>query len=65
LKIETIRFVARDEDEAYFIRAVLQLATGCVLMNAEDDVLTALVDVVTKAVGARQRAKAAGTPAPQ
>ncbi|HZM25817.1 MAG TPA: hypothetical protein VFB89_00490 [Gemmatimonadales bacterium] len=35
MRVETIRFVARNEDEAYFIRAMHQLAAGCLLLGAE------------------------------
>jgi hypothetical protein len=54
MKIETIRFVARDEDEAYFIRAMHQLAAGCLLLGAREQALTALVGVVSGVVGERQ-----------
>lgn len=58
MKVETIRFVARDEDEAYFIRAVHQLAAGCLLLGAREHALTALLDVVSRAVGERQEREA-------
>jgi hypothetical protein len=61
MKVETIRFVARNDEEAYFIRAVHQLATGCVVLGAREHALTALVDVVSRAVGERQRQEGKST----
>ena len=55
MKAETIRFVARNDDEAYFYRTVHHLAAGCLLLDAKDNAVTALLDVVSKAVGERQR----------
>lgn len=55
MKMETIRFVSRDDDETYFYRTVHQLAAGCVLLNATDLAVTALLAVVSKAVEESQR----------
>jgi hypothetical protein len=54
VKVETIRFATRDEDEAYFYRAMHHLASGCVQMGAREKALTALLEVVTTAVRERQ-----------
>ena len=55
MKMETIRFASRNDDETYFYRTVHQLAAGCVLLNATDHAVTALLAVVSKAVADCQR----------
>lgn len=55
MKIETIRFASRSEDDAFFYRTVHHLAAGCLLLGAKDNAVTALLEVVRKAVDERQR----------
>jgi hypothetical protein len=54
-KVETIRFASRNDDETYFYRAVHQLGAGCVLLNARDHAVTALLAVLSRAVADCQR----------
>lgn len=60
MKVETIRFVVRDEGEAYFIRAIHHLAGGCLFLGVRDRALTALVEVVSGAVEQRAQHREAG-----
>lgn len=55
MKVETIRFVARDDEEAYFYRTMHQLTSGCLMLGAKDDALTAVLEVMARAVGERRR----------
>lgn len=55
VKTETILFVSRNDDETHFYRTVHQLATGCVLLNATDHAVTALLTVVREAATDCQR----------
>lgn len=55
MKMETIRFASRDDDETYFYRTVHQLAAGCLLLDVKESAVTALLDVVSRAVGERQK----------
>jgi hypothetical protein len=55
MKMETIRFASRSDDETYFYRMVHQLAAGCVLLDATDLAVTALLTVVSEAVADSQR----------
>lgn len=55
MKMETIRFASRNDDETYFYRTVHQLAAGCVLLNATNHAVIALVAVVSEAVAQSQR----------
>jgi transcriptional regulator with XRE-family HTH domain len=53
VKVETIRFVARNDDEAYFVRAMHHLTGGCLLLGAKDEALAAMLDVMNRAIGRR------------
>jgi transcriptional regulator with XRE-family HTH domain len=54
MKMETIRFASRNEDEAYFYRTMHHLAAGCLLLGARDEAVTAVLEVMGRAVGERQ-----------
>ena len=55
MKMETISFASRSDDETYFYKMVHQLAAGCVLLDATDLAVTALLAVVSEAVADSQR----------
>lgn len=53
MKMGTIRFASRNDDEAHFYRTVHQLAIGCLLLGAEDEAVTAILDVMSRAARGR------------
>lgn len=54
MRMETIRFASRNNDETYFFRTIHQLAAGCLLLGAQDDAVAAVLEVMGKAVAEQQ-----------
>jgi transcriptional regulator with XRE-family HTH domain len=54
MRMETIRFASRNNDETYFFRTIHQLAAGCLLLGAQDDAVAAVLEVMGKAVAQQQ-----------